>query len=360
VYLPLIRKWLQLRGQTWTHPKPENSVDAWPGSSRWGQIAEAYAALDPTLNSRTPFRLLDLIGQSIGACPLEVANAFAERVAADQTEGGWVIIASILREQLMCDMAGTFERSRVFTIAADIWYATDIPGERVPGPARLIDFDRALTLLAPWRTDPDRWVRRTAGVAAHFWARRAHGEARYSDQVEQLLTFLDPMFEERDIDAIKGVGWGLKTLGRYYPEPVTDWLVRQAGRSPRALMLRKALTFLSPAQRARVTGGKVRWSWRSRKLEQANSYRIWAYRKAAWTIDELSESVNDIYHSHGAAGLCELPGIGNGIKWTNLDQPDASRWRSVGRLHARWRSSRTRGRSICRRSWKDEDNEKQD
>lgn len=223
-----------------------------------GRIGAAYDQLSPTLNARTPFRLLDLIGQSIGAGELKVANAFTARVAADKTEGGWVIIASILREQLTRAMAGAFERSRVFTIAADIWYATDILGERVPGPALLIDFDRALSLLAPWRTDPDRWVRRTAGVAAHFWAKRTHGEAKYGNQVDQLLTFLEPMFEERNVDAIKGVGWGLKTLGRYYPEPVTDWLARQAGRDPRALMLRKALTFLSPKQRARVTGGQAR------------------------------------------------------------------------------------------------------
>jgi hypothetical protein len=171
-----------------------------------GCIVAAYDQLSPTLKSRTPFRLLDLIGQAIGACPLEVANAFTARVAANQTEGGWVIVASILRAQLTRDMASAFERSRVFTIVADIWYATDILGERVPGPALLIDFDRALSLLAPWRTDPDRWVRRTAGVATHFWAKRAHGEPKYISQVEPLLAFLEPMFEERDVDAVKDVG----------------------------------------------------------------------------------------------------------------------------------------------------------
>ncbi len=49
------------------------------------------------------------------------------------------------------------------------------------------------------------------------------------------------------------------------------------------------------------------------ELEQAHSYCSWAYRKAAWTIDELFENVNDIYHSHGEASLCELPGIGKGL-----------------------------------------------
>jgi len=217
-----------------------------------GHIAAAYDQLSPTIHDRTPFRLLDLIGQAVGACHLEVANAFAEQVAAEKTEGGWVVIASILREQLIRDMPGAFGRSRIFNIAADVWYATDILGERVPGPALLIDFDQALELLDPWRVDPNRWVRRTVGVAVHFWAKRAHGSAKYCDQACKLLTFLEPMYEERNVDAVKGVGWALKTLGRYYPEPAVDWLERQAGRKPRALMLRKALTYLSPQQREQV------------------------------------------------------------------------------------------------------------
>jgi hypothetical protein len=49
------------------------------------------------------------------------------------------------------------------------------------------------------------------------------------------------------------VGWGLKTLGRYYPDLMADWLAQQVGRRHRALMLRKALTYLSDAQRARAT-----------------------------------------------------------------------------------------------------------
>ena len=64
------------------------------------------------------------------------------------------------------------------------------------------------------------------------------------------------MFEEWDVTAVKGVGWGLKTLGRHYPDLVADWLAEQVvqrQRRHRALMLRKALTYLSDAQRARAT-----------------------------------------------------------------------------------------------------------
>jgi hypothetical protein len=48
----------------------------------------------------------------------------------------------------------------------------------------------------------------------------------------------------------------LKTLGRHYPDLVADWVAQQViqrQRRHRALMLRKALTYLSDEQRARAT-----------------------------------------------------------------------------------------------------------
>ncbi|MGD2142950.1 MAG: radical SAM protein [Anaerolineae bacterium] len=49
------------------------------------------------------------------------------------------------------------------------------------------------------------------------------------------------------------------------------------------------------------------------ELEQAPDYRIWAYRKAAWTVDEWEESVAAIYEAQGEAGLRELPNIGKSL-----------------------------------------------
>jgi DNA repair photolyase len=49
------------------------------------------------------------------------------------------------------------------------------------------------------------------------------------------------------------------------------------------------------------------------ELEQAQEYRLWAYRKAAWTVDELDEPIDAVYKARGEAGLCELPGIGKSI-----------------------------------------------
>jgi DNA repair photolyase len=49
------------------------------------------------------------------------------------------------------------------------------------------------------------------------------------------------------------------------------------------------------------------------ELEEAPGYRIWAYRKAAWAVDEHPTSVAEILATRGEAGLRELPGVGSSI-----------------------------------------------
>ena len=217
-----------------------------------GEIEKAVELLSSTLAERTPFRLLDAVGAHICCEPHEAIHAYLDRIAAERTMGGWVVIASVLRQQLPFDLSGAFERCCTYTESADAWYATDIFGERVPGPALVGQFEPALGILATWRESPNRWIRRITGVAVHYWAKKARGAEPYRTQVCSLLDLLSPMFTERDWDAIKGVGWGLKTLGRYYPEIVSDWLVEQTPRPHRELMVRKATAYLPEEFREQV------------------------------------------------------------------------------------------------------------
>ncbi len=218
------------------------------------QTEQAYALLAPVLAERTPFAMLRHISDPVGAGPIEPVNAFLERVAVDKTEGGWVIIAKALERQLDRDLDGALARCRGFVAVADIWYAADTMGEGVVGQALVDHFEPALELLASWREDANPWVRRAVGTGVHLWAKRSRGAAELVPRARTLLAFLKPMFEEWDIIAVKGVGWGLKTLGRNYADLMAEWLPKQTGRRHRALMQRKALTYLSEEQRTVATG----------------------------------------------------------------------------------------------------------
>jgi hypothetical protein len=63
------------------------------------------------------------------------------------------------------------------------------------------------------------------------------------------------MFSEWELDTAKGIGWGLKTLGRYYPDILTNWLMELLSDPPpryRALMVRKSITYLPESNKVEI------------------------------------------------------------------------------------------------------------
>jgi DNA repair photolyase len=49
------------------------------------------------------------------------------------------------------------------------------------------------------------------------------------------------------------------------------------------------------------------------ELAEASDQRIWAYRRAAWTVDELATSIEKLHATQGIEGLMTLPGVGQRI-----------------------------------------------
>ncbi len=49
------------------------------------------------------------------------------------------------------------------------------------------------------------------------------------------------------------------------------------------------------------------------ELQGEAEHRVWAYRKAAWTVDEMDESLPEVYERRGREGLMALPHIGSSI-----------------------------------------------
>ena len=46
------------------------------------------------------------------------------------------------------------------------------------------------------------------------------------------------------------------------------------------------------------------------EIQNAPKNKVWAYRKAAWTLDELKEDIREIYEEKGLTGLKSLPNVG--------------------------------------------------
>jgi 3-methyladenine DNA glycosylase AlkD len=196
--------------------------------------------------------VLDCIGEIVGGGPVESVDQFLEVIADERTVGGWVVIGKALGAQLDHDLEVALKKCRGYIIAADVWHGADTLAERVLGPALVKRLDLTLDAIQNWRDDTNHWVRRAIGTAVHYWGKRAQGSSEHQPDVESLLDFIEPLFEERETKVVKGVGWGLKTLGKYYPQMTTNWLTRQLilkKRQPRKLMLNKAMTYLAEEQR---------------------------------------------------------------------------------------------------------------
>ena len=211
-----------------------------------GDVDDALAQLRPVVASRTPFPLLDRIGQVIAeAAAINPAGftALLDGLAGTGAIGAWPLIGSTLAAAyLLNDTPRAFAEARRYIVQAGVWHATDAIGERVLGEGLRADFNTALSLLEDWREEANPWLRRAVGVAVHLYTKR---ERDRPEQAARLLDLLEPLFDERDTYALKGVGWGLKTIGKFYPDLLVPWLREQVTtKKPRKLMVRKAVTYL--------------------------------------------------------------------------------------------------------------------
>lgn len=208
-----------------------------------GTPESAYEVLQPVLIARTPFRLLDIIGARLDACHPKKTDMLLGIIADQSTEGGWVVIASCLRERIPVFLENSISSARKYISQADIWYACDIFGERVLGQALVDRFGPTINMIEDWRTDPNRWVRRALGVAGHFWAKRTKCAPEKHTELGKLLSFYQPMLSEKQLDAAKGIGWALKTMGRYAPGEIFTYVqVNYKGMA--SVIRRKALKFI--------------------------------------------------------------------------------------------------------------------
>lgn len=79
---------------------------------------------------------------------------------------------------------------------------------------------------------------------------------------------------------------------------ITPFIPRPVSFYPEKLQLNKEIAgnFYLEARELQLSGSK--------------GYREWAYRKAAWALDDLQENIEEIYHNEGIDGLRKIKGIG--------------------------------------------------
>jgi 3-methyladenine DNA glycosylase AlkD len=213
-----------------------------------GQINKVWDELLPVLNERTSFQMLDIIGSKIGENALSHKSKYLEffdLLSNNKLMGGYVVIAQALISLLQDDYRKCFEKAKEYMIEGDEWYVCDTFGERVLGYAMIDHYDKVRSLFQEFVYDDNHWVRRSVGVATHFFAKRCRDNKRDDEKAADILELLTPQICERDIRILKGIGWGLKTLGRYYPELLVPYIKTQiSSKRISAVIIRKCITYL--------------------------------------------------------------------------------------------------------------------
>jgi 3-methyladenine DNA glycosylase AlkD len=212
---------------------------------REGSREKTCDILDPLASERTKFPILDRVGTRLGQASLQEA-VFLEaldRMISRGSVGYYVIVGSALAQRLGSNMATCLEKTAEYIVIGENWAKCDSIAERVWGEALVCNFPQAYKYLTRMRDHDNRWIRRAVGVAVHYFAKR---KPTAMTELRMLLVLLAPGLGEREYDAIKGIGWGFKTIGKYQPKLLTRFLENHVKRAhPTRLMLKKTTTYLS-------------------------------------------------------------------------------------------------------------------
>lgn len=219
-----------------------------------GNEAEVIKILKPVLDSKCSFSKLDLLGKEIGKIGANQSQKFFkvfDKIIDYNAMGGFVIVGSALIYFLENNFDEVMKKSCCYIIKGNEWYVCDIIGERSLGHALVGYFNKTLPLLRKFLEDENRWIRRSTGVAIHFFSKRVLDEP---EKTKELLKLVEPHIEERQIDVVKGIGWGLKTIGKYHPDILTEFLKNQLtlGKHISKLMMKKAITYLDKNKKLEV------------------------------------------------------------------------------------------------------------
>lgn len=203
-----------------------------------------FSILQPILDAKCPFRQLDDIGAHIGKALAEKPETLfglCDTIVEYNAMGGFVIVGHALIEGLPYRFDRVMKKSRKYIIQGDTWYVCDIIGERSIGYAVVNYFDKSVPWLKKFLEDENTWVKRSSGVAIHFFSKRVLSEP---EKTKILLQVIEPYLEEKHIDVVKGIGWGLKTIGRHHPDLLVEFMEKQKGRNMSKVLVRKAFTYV--------------------------------------------------------------------------------------------------------------------
>ncbi len=186
-----------------------------------------------------------------------VADTFAKHLAEDpdtwlllcdkmaerETDSAYNLTSLIMGGMLPQRMKECFDRSRIYLSDTERWFSSDVYASHVVCEGLKFDFTRAVEYLHDFVNHSSIWVKRCVGIAVHHYARQVRD---MPERISVLLDLIKNVMGEKDVRVAKGVGWGLRSIGEFYPETLIRFARKNFARKKVSkLLFRVAVAKLS-------------------------------------------------------------------------------------------------------------------
>jgi len=142
-----------------------------------------------------------------------------DKIESLKTEGGNVLIGILLQKRLDDHLQESMIKAAQYLANADIWYVSDIIGERVFGWGLLHHFSETYPILHEFRNHSSNWVVRAIGAGSHYAIKKGLCDR----ETEKMFALLLTLAKAKDYHIKTGIGWAAKTAARFHPEVVAKY-----------------------------------------------------------------------------------------------------------------------------------------
>ena len=193
-------------------------------SYRQGGIHQCVENLHALLlKKHVKFPLLDHCGYELYLnTPLEKHVELCNGIERLKTEGGNVLLGTILQRRLEDHFEESIQKAVDYISVADFGYTPDVIGERVFGASLLREPEKTIGIIEPLFSSECSLVIRSLGAGIHYAIKKGLSE----EFVRILFNFLLAAGKSEDKEIRQGIGWAAKTTAKFHPKIIESYTVR--------------------------------------------------------------------------------------------------------------------------------------
>ncbi len=186
-----------------------------------GHNALLIAIHEELLKKKVSFPLLEYAAKEmLSWIPENEHLHFTDSLVATDEMGSYVLAGIILQLRLPLHFDQSIHHACTYIVSGNEWYVCDIVGERVLGYALLTVPEKTIPVLEQLAKQSDKWIVRTIGVATHYAVKKGLSPI----YVEAMFRLLLSLSNVTDFHIKKGIGWGAKTIAKFHPTIIKQYL----------------------------------------------------------------------------------------------------------------------------------------